>query len=150
MLSPLKGRFAWRKLMSSEFWSVGLAVLCAASALGVAAQQQSPATPNALPDPNANFPLPDGPGKELVQKDCKDCHTFDRIVHAHYSVARWRVEIKKMEANGADIKAEDIDPLATYLAKHFGPAHAPTKTASQPKPSPAPAPNPGTAAGGGN
>ncbi|MGO9642951.1 MAG: hypothetical protein ACLP1Y_16780 [Candidatus Acidiferrales bacterium] len=143
MISFDRGNRAWRQLASLEFLWIGFGALCLAGALSVAAQQQpSPGAPKPLPDPNANFPLPDGPGKELVQKDCKDCHTYDRIVHAHYSTKGWRAEIKKMRANGADIRTDEIDPLVLYLTKHFGPAHPRTGPAAPPKPT--------SAASGGN
>lgn len=135
MTAPDMGKSERRKAASLEFWCALFGAFCLAGALGVAAQQQPPAPPKILPDPNARYPLPDGPGKELVQTDCKDCHTYDRIVHAHYSSAGWRAEIKKMRVNGADIKPADIDPLVSYLAQHFGPAHPRTRPA-QPKPSP--------------
>ncbi len=122
MIALRKGKRRWSKFASIKFWCALFGALCLAGALGVAARQQTAAPPKPLPDPNAKYPLPDGAGKELVQTDCKDCHTYDRIVHAHFSTAGWRAEIKKMRVNGANIKPADIDPLVLYLAKHFGPA----------------------------
>jgi hypothetical protein len=142
MVALHKGTRAWGKAASIEFWCALFGALCLAGAIGVAAQQPPPAAPKPLPDPNAKYPLPDGPGKELVQTDCKDCHTFDRILHAHYSTTAWRAEIKKMRVNGADIKPADIDPLVVYLATHFGPRRPRARTTAQPKASPS--------AGGGN
>ena len=136
MIAPGRGKRQRRNVASLEFWRALLCALCLAGALGVAAQQRPPAPPKILPDPNAMYPLPDAPGKELVQADCKDCHTYDRIVHAHFSSTGWRAEIKKMRVNGADIKPADIDPLVTYLSQHFGPAHPRTRPAAQPKSSP--------------
>lgn len=136
MSSLHSGKRALRMAVSVEFWCALFGALCLAGALGVAAQQQTPAPPKPLPDPNAKYPLPDGPGKELVQADCSQCHTFDRIIHAHYSTAGWRAEIKKMRVNGADIKSADIDPLVLYLSKHFGPRRPRTTTATKPKASP--------------
>lgn len=133
MVALHRGKRAWGRAGSMEFWCALFGAMCLAGAIGVAAQQQPPAAPKLLPDPNARYPLPDGPGKELVQTDCSACHTFDRILHAHFSTTAWRAEIKKMRVNGADIKPADIDPLVVYLSQHFGPARPRTRTATQPK-----------------
>ncbi len=142
MIARDKGKREWRKIASLEFWCALVGALCLVGTLAVAAQQPPGGSSQLLPDPNAKYPLPDGPGKELVVQDCKTCHTYDRIIHAHFSATGWRAEVKKMRVNGADIKVADIDPLVLYLSKHFGPAHPRPRAASQPKPVPP--------AGGGN
>jgi hypothetical protein len=119
--------------------AIASAIVAAPPAQLVAqASPQSPAPPQ-LPTPppgGVNLDaigakkLPEGPGKQIVENSCKDCHTFERITSAHHSLTRWRVIVREMEQRGADVEPGDMDTLLHYLAQNFGVRHTAPKPVS--------------------
>jgi mono/diheme cytochrome c family protein len=69
--------------------------------------------------------LPDGPGKELVEKTCADCHGLDAIVGYRLTQGQWRAEVDDMIAKGAKISDPDFETIVQYLVKNFGREAAP-------------------------
>lgn len=63
--------------------------------------------------------LPEGPGVEVVRRDCLVCHDSRLIVEQRLSQAGWKREVDKMIGWGAEVPAEDRDRLIDYLAAHF-------------------------------
>ena len=66
--------------------------------------------------------LADGPGKDKASQ-CVACHSLDYIqMNASFlDKVGWTASINKMiNAFGAPIPKEDVEPLATYLAQHYG------------------------------
>jgi hypothetical protein len=66
--------------------------------------------------------LAEGPGKDKVGV-CAACHSLDYIeMNSRFlDKAGWTASINKMiNAFGAPIPKEDVEPLATYLAQHYG------------------------------
>ena len=101
--------------------------------------QPAPPSPEAILEALGAKKLPDGPGKQIIETDCKDCHTFARISSAHHSPARWRTIVKEMQQKGADVEPGDRDTLLQYLADNFGVKHTAAKAPTQaPSGSPAP------------
>ena len=67
--------------------------------------------------------LKDGPGVELVRKDCVSCHSLDYIPlnSTFLDEKGWQATVAKMQkAYGAPIPADDAAPIAEYLAKNYG------------------------------
>ena len=67
--------------------------------------------------------LKDGPGVELVRKDCISCHSLDYIpLNSPFLDAKgWEATVAKMQkAYGAPIPAEDAAPIAQYLGQNYG------------------------------
>lgn len=67
--------------------------------------------------------LKDGPGVELVRKDCVSCHSLDYIpLNSPFLDHKgWEATVAKMQkAYGAPIPADDAAPIAEYLAKNYG------------------------------
>ena len=67
--------------------------------------------------------LKDGPGVELVRKDCVSCHSLDYIpLNSPFLDQKgWEATVTKMQkAYGAPIPADDAAPIAEYLAKNYG------------------------------
>ena len=67
--------------------------------------------------------LKQGPGVELVQKDCISCHSLDYIpLNSPFLDEKgWQATVTKMQkAYGAPIPADDAAPIAEYLAKNYG------------------------------
>lgn len=79
-----------------------------------------------VPPPVREVTLPDGPGKDLVSKDCVLCHGLDRITAVHRSDAMWAEVVKRMEYFGAPVSSNDEHAVVSYLDTKFG-EQAPTK-----------------------
>ena len=66
--------------------------------------------------------LPNGNGKEVVQTICSGCHDLSPITDSvGFSREDWETVVKSMIDMGADIKAEQVTVIATYLAQNFPP-----------------------------
>jgi hypothetical protein len=66
--------------------------------------------------------MPDGPGKDKVGQ-CAACHSLDYIAmnSRFLDKAGWTASVNKMiNAFGAPIPKEDVEPIAEYLAQHYG------------------------------
>jgi virginiamycin B lyase len=64
--------------------------------------------------------LPAGPGKALTEKVCAACHGVDLITNLKHTKAEWKTVIDTMVGYGAMGTDEELDTIATYLAKNFG------------------------------
>ena len=73
--------------------------------------------------------LPDGEGKELVQKICTACHGLETALADGHDEAAWRKLVNTMIARGAEGSDAEFDTVVKYLAKNF-----PQKAASAAKP----------------
>jgi mono/diheme cytochrome c family protein len=65
--------------------------------------------------------LPEGKGKELLQKICADCHGIDIIVSQRATKDGWAAIVDSMVGRGASGTKEELDTLVDYLAKNFAP-----------------------------
>jgi virginiamycin B lyase len=63
--------------------------------------------------------LPDGPGKELAEANCNGCHTLTSRVGAGYTPEGWSTVLRMMTNQGAQLPADQIEPLKAYLIKSF-------------------------------
>ncbi|HET9389322.1 MAG TPA: cytochrome c [Steroidobacteraceae bacterium] len=89
------------------------------SLAGAGALGQQPTA--AQPTPSAPVQLPDGDGKALVEHACSQCHSLETVTRSHLTRKQWAGRIDQMIAKGAKLSDDDIDVVADYLAKHFGP-----------------------------
>ena len=65
----------------------------------------------------APTPLPEGPGKDLVQHHCSSCHTTASITRsAGYSTAE---EWRRVMATMIELPDAQANTMAAYLAEHF-------------------------------
>jgi hypothetical protein len=64
--------------------------------------------------------LPDGKGKDVVEKVCTACHGLDAIVTMHVNKDGWSDTVNDMKSRGADGSQGDFDTIIAYLAKYFG------------------------------
>ncbi len=66
--------------------------------------------------------LPNGQGKDVVEKICAGCHDLDPITSSEGGTHDdWDMVVKAMIAMGADIKPEQEAVIANYLAENFPP-----------------------------
>ncbi|MEZ5288548.1 MAG: c-type cytochrome [Vicinamibacterales bacterium] len=89
------------------------ALTCLAAVAPSAGHAQAPAAP-----------LPDGPGRAIVEARCLVCHDADIIAGQRLSEAGWGRELDKMIRWGARVPDSDRATLVAYLSAHFAPAPA--------------------------
>jgi cytochrome c5 len=73
-----------------------------------------------VPPPVREVTLPDGPGRDLVEKDCVLCHGLDRVAAVKRSPIGWSDVLKRMEFYGAPVSGRDEQTIMAYLESKFG------------------------------
>ncbi|MBV8911929.1 MAG: hypothetical protein JOZ05_02680, partial [Acetobacteraceae bacterium] len=69
--------------------------------------------------PAAAQTLPEGSGKEVVQKACLGCHEVARIVASGYNRQDWDNVVHMMQNTGAPVPADQVATVVDYLAMNF-------------------------------
>jgi len=64
--------------------------------------------------------LPDGQGKQEVEKACGSCHGVDLFTGQKHTAAEWRTVVDTMVGYGAVLDEKQIDVVVAYLTKNFG------------------------------
>ena len=62
-------------------------------------------------------PLPDGPGKSIVEAACSSCHSLEVITSKKLTRQRWQVLVLAM---GPSLRKSEVAQAVEYLAKNFG------------------------------
>ena len=93
------------------------------------AAAQSPAPQS----PPAPFRLPSGEGAQLIEANCKRCHTLKRIVSTRRTKNEWKTVMRRM-ATYAVLKESENKIIVNYLAVHYGPTKRKRSATSPPKP----------------
>lgn len=73
-----------------------------------------------VPPPAREVTLPDGPGKDLVEKNCVLCHGLDRVADADRSGQGWTDIVHRMVFLGAPVSGDDEKTIISYLDTKFG------------------------------
>jgi competence protein ComEA len=63
--------------------------------------------------------LPDGPGKELVETICSECHQPARVIGQQRTKAEWQLKVTEMLQEDPDVTQIERDTIIDYLAAHF-------------------------------
>jgi hypothetical protein len=71
--------------------------------------------------------LPDDPAKDMLLKNCVDCHNVDVVIGKHQNSTDWKGTIARMSGYGINMSSDEIDQLTDYLARVQG------LTSSRPK-----------------
>jgi hypothetical protein len=81
---------------------------------------------NDAPAFEAGVDLPEGPGREILISSCLSCHELTALplFGTFYTRDSWRALVLTMKAHGAPVDGNEIEVLADYLARHFGPEPA--------------------------
>jgi len=77
--------------------------------------------------PPADPPLPDGPGKDIVQRACTQCHDLKVITSKRATEDEWAKTVNDMINRGAVLSDDEADAVIDYLSKHFRPAESDPK-----------------------
>ncbi|MBV9399044.1 MAG: hypothetical protein JO062_13770 [Bryobacterales bacterium] len=62
-------------------------------------------------------PLPDGPGKKIIESACAGCHDLNVVTNKKFSKQRWQVLVLGM---GGSLSKSESAAAIEYLAKNFG------------------------------
>jgi len=57
----------------------------------------------------------------LLQAQCTQCHTLDRVQAAAKTQADWEATVQRMRAKGAELTDAEAQALVEYLAKTYAP-----------------------------
>jgi len=68
----------------------------------------------------AENPLPEGEGRNLVSKKCQECHGLDRILKMRGSREQWSEMLDEMTNNGLVLNDKDTKVVLNYLETHLG------------------------------
>jgi len=69
----------------------------------------------------AQGPLPQGEGRDLVATACTQCHALIPIVSGREGQAGWKKHVYNMVLRGAQLTPSEADTVINYLAANFGP-----------------------------
>jgi competence protein ComEA len=73
-------------------------------------------------------PLPEAPGRELVQKICATCHEIEAVIGSRRTKIGWQQSVEDMMARGAEGSEEQMAAVITYLTAYFGKVNVNTAT----------------------
>lgn len=69
--------------------------------------------------------LPDGNGKETIQKACGSCHALTTVTNAGHTHDEWTSVLNMMVTAGAPVPKDQMATVTDYLAKNFPERPAP-------------------------
>ena len=62
--------------------------------------------------------LPDGPGRQIVERSCVQCHGVAQIARAGHDREGWRNTVAMMVTAGAKLAPSEVDTVVDYLARN--------------------------------
>lgn len=65
--------------------------------------------------------LPNGTGKETLNRMCGGCHSLDVVTSQRHDKAGWSSVVEAMVARGATGTNAEVEQVIEYLTAHFGP-----------------------------
>ena len=63
--------------------------------------------------------LPDGPGRELFQTICSECHEPTKVIGQHKTRAEWQSKVIEMLQENPDVTQQEREIIVNYLAASF-------------------------------
>ena len=88
------------------------------------------------------IPLPEGPGKEITERTCANCHSTDVWVKQRHTREKWSSIIDNMVSKGMEASDDDLAVINDYLALKLGPNSPAAMPATTPTSPPATPPAP--------
>jgi hypothetical protein len=74
------------------------------------------------PQPPTPRMLPEGPGRELVQRACgSTCHAGEVVAGKGYTREAWATVVNGMISRGAKVSASEFTGIVDYLGKNLPP-----------------------------
>lgn len=105
----------------------GLALTLLTGNIGYGTLAAQTGTQAQAKSPPADAPLPDGPGKDVVQRACTQCHDLNVITSKRATEDEWAKTVNDMINRGATLSDDEADKVITYLSQHFKPAQSDPK-----------------------
>lgn len=75
--------------------------------------------------------LPDGPGKDSVQKICTNCHDLDTATGTRRTALGWQRMVEDMVSRGAEASDDEMQAIVTYLTTFYGKVNVNSATAAE-------------------
>jgi competence protein ComEA len=72
----------------------------------------------AAPAP-ASAEMPDGPGKQIILRECTACHLPDHFTKYRHSNEEWQAIVIRMGARVQSATKEELDTVQKYLATNY-------------------------------
>lgn len=60
-------------------------------------------------------------GAALLEQSCTKCHNLDRVTSKQWSRDQWEQTVDNMIQKGAEVSADNKEPLLDYLSETYGP-----------------------------
>jgi hypothetical protein len=98
------------------------AVLVVTVAASVVSRADVPLAPAAGVREHPRQELPEGPGKEAVERLCAGCHDLMFTVSTRETEAEWTRIVNDMRSRGMDGTEEEFLQVISYLTRHMGKA----------------------------
>ena len=64
--------------------------------------------------------MPEGAGKDLIQRECTACHDTGRISGQKKTKDDWIDTVSRMQGKGATLNDKEFDTVIAYLAQYYG------------------------------
>ena len=71
--------------------------------------------------------LPDGKGKDLIERACVGCHKAEELTAYRFSKAEYQTIVYRMGDRGAQASRAELDVIAAYMFEHFPKVEDPGK-----------------------
>ena len=68
---------------------------------------------------SAHAQLPEGPGRDVTERTCKNCHEISKAVTLRQDRSGWTNTIVKMLGLGMKAGDDDLETVLDYLTKNF-------------------------------
>lgn len=67
----------------------------------------------------AECQLPEGEGKQIVERVCSQCHSLDDATNVMRTPAQWKYLISMMISLGAPLQDYEVEIVTHYLVNNF-------------------------------
>lgn len=74
---------------------------------------------SAAPAATASNVMPEGPGKQIILRECTACHLPDHFTKYRHTNEEWQAIVIRMGTRVRSASKEELDTVQTYLATNF-------------------------------
>ena len=75
--------------------------------------------------------MPDGPGKESLQRVCTNCHELEVVTTNRRTKLGWQRMVEDMVSRGAEASDDDMAAIVTYLTTNYGKVNVNSASAAE-------------------
>jgi len=98
-----------------------------------------PAWPRRVPEHMVDINLlPEGPGRDIISKNCSGCHSANQVIASRYEADAWASSVKEMQemivgSGLPELSDEDARILVDYLVANLAPLQPPDPNSRLPR-----------------